>query len=72
MKKQQVRRKAAKKKNPIYIPVGVVWTELILWDFSGNDEVIAHNASELARAIYLNYGLNNFGPKSFGIDDEIT
>lgn len=67
MKKQQLRHKASK---PVTLPVGMVLVELVLWDFSGNADIIRHNANELAKAIQMSYNLNNFGPSSFGIEDE--
>ena len=67
MKKQQLRHKASK---PVTLPVGRVLIELALWDFSGNADIIRHNANELAKAIQMSYHLDNFGPSSFGIEDE--
>jgi hypothetical protein len=67
MKKQQLRHIASK---PVALPVGTVLVELVLWDFSGNADIIRHNANELAKAIQMHYNLNNFGPSSFGIEDE--
>jgi hypothetical protein len=67
MKKQQVKRTAS---NLIYLPIGVVIRELVLWDFSGDEHIIRHNANELAKALQMSYNLDNFGPSSFGIDDE--
>jgi hypothetical protein len=67
MKKQQVRRKALK---PVSLPVGRVILELALWDFSGDEDIICHNANELAKALQMSYNLDNFGPSSFGIEDE--
>lgn len=63
MKKQQVKRNAI-------LPVGRVITDLCLWDFSGNEDVIRHNANELARAIQLSFQLDNFGLESFGLTEE--
>lgn len=70
MKKQQVRRKAVKQKKKLILPIGVVVKELVLWDFSNNEDIIRHNANELARAIQMSYSLDHFGPASFGIEDE--
>lgn len=67
MKKQQVRHTASK---PIYLPVGMVIRELVLWDFSGDEHVIRHNANELAKALQMSYNLDNFGPASFGMEEE--
>lgn len=63
-KKQQVKNKVT------YLPVGMVITQLVLWDFSGNEDIIRHNATELAKALQMSYNLDNFGPASFGIEDE--
>lgn len=67
MKKQQVKRTASK---PIHLPVGVLVRELVLWEFSGDADIIRHNANELARALQMSYNLDNFGPASFGMEDE--
>lgn len=67
MKKQQVKRTASK---PKAIPVGRLIRELVLWDFTQNEDVIRHNANELARAIQLGYNLENFGASSFGLSEE--
>lgn len=69
-KKQQVRRKALKQKVQLILPIGVVVRELVLWDFSNNEDIIRHNASQLAIAIQMRYNLENFGPSSFGIEEE--
>lgn len=45
-------------------------TELVLWVFTDDVDVIRHNANELAKAIQISYQLSNFGPSAFGIDDE--
>jgi hypothetical protein len=70
MKKQQVKRKATKRKNSQIITIGYVITDLILWDFPGDEETVRHTADVVARAIQLSYNLSNFGPSSFGISDE--
>jgi len=67
MKKGQKKRKAASRGS---IPVGVLITDLVLWEFSQDDDLIRHNANQLAQAISLAYNLSNFGPSSFGISDE--
>jgi hypothetical protein len=66
MKKQQVRHIASK---PVCIPVGELIRELVLWDFSGDEHIIRHNANELAKALQMSYNLNNFGPSSFGMEE---
>lgn len=63
-KKQQLKNKET------YLPFGTVITELVLWDFSGNADVIRHNANELAKALQMSYDLSNFGPNCFGIEEE--
>lgn len=70
MKNQRVRHKASLKKFKGAIPIGIVLTEIVIWDFSGNEEIISHNAGELAKALLMTYQLNNFGPISFGLDDK--
>jgi hypothetical protein len=67
MKKQQVKRKATKQ---AAIPVGRLIRELALWEFTGNEDIVRHYASELARAIQLGYNLENFGTQSFGLSEE--
>jgi hypothetical protein len=70
MKKQQVKRKASKKHKQPVIAIGWVVSELVLWDFSQDDDIICHHAGILAKAIQMRYSLDNFGPSSFGIEDE--
>jgi len=70
MKKQQVRHKASINMNKPIRHVGRVVLELAIWDFSGNDDIISHNAGELAKALLMSYQLDHFSPSSFGIDDE--
>lgn len=70
MKKQQLKHKASKKIQSGSIPVGRVILELAIWDFSGDEELIRHNAGQLAKALLMSYQLSNFGPNSFGIEDE--
>jgi hypothetical protein len=67
MKKQTVRHTASSKGS---IPVGYVLRDLVLWDFSGNEDLVRHNATELAKALQMHYNLTNFGPASFGMEDE--
>ena len=70
MKKPKVKRKALKKQKKVMITPGRVILELALWDFTGDDAIIRHNANELARAILTSYNLDNFGPIGFGLKDE--
>lgn len=67
MKKQRVKRTAVK---PLALPVGRVIHELVIWDFTQDDDIIRHNANELARAIQMGYNLENFGASSFGLSEE--
>jgi len=53
-----------------YLPYGRVILELVIWDFSQDENVIRHTANELARAIQLSYSLSNFGTESFGLEGE--
>lgn len=70
MKKQKTKPKATKIQKRLVMPVGVMITELVLWDFSGNEELVRHNANELARAIVMHYNLQNFGPANFGLSED--
>lgn len=70
MKKQQVKRKAAKPKKKLILPEGRVITELIVWSFSDNQDTNRHIANELAKAIQLSNQLDHFGPAVFGLEDE--
>jgi hypothetical protein len=70
MKKQRVRRTAAKKRYMPLITPGKMICELVLWDFSEDEDLIRHNAGELAKAILMSYNLDNFGPKAFGMEEE--
>jgi hypothetical protein len=70
MKKQRLRRKASKEKVVQKVTPGRLVKELVLWDFSGNEELIRHNAGELAKALLMSYNLDNFGPSSFGLEEE--
>jgi hypothetical protein len=65
MKKQQLKRSAKQRT----VPVGEVLIELVVWDFSQDEDVIRHTANELAKAINMHYNINNFGPSSFGLED---
>lgn len=67
MKKQRLKRNAQKK---LILPEGYVVTELVVWTFTDNEDVIRHNANELAKALQMSYQLSNFGPSAFGIEDE--
>lgn len=67
MKKQQLRRNAIKQ---VHLPVGVLIRDLVLWDFSQDEDIIRHNANELAKALQMSYNLENFGAASFGISEE--
>lgn len=49
------------------LPVGVVITDLVLWTFTDNEEVIRHNVEELSKALLYSFHLDNFGPTSFGL-----
>ena len=64
-----MKKKQRLKNKETYLPFGIVITDLVLWDFSGNADVIRHNANELAKALQMSYDLNNFGPHCFGIED---
>ena len=70
MKKQQVRRKAQKKQKKLILPEARVITELSVWSFRESQEINRHIADELAKALQLNYHLNNFGPSVFGLEEE--
>jgi hypothetical protein len=70
MRKQKTKRNALKKQKRLIMPVGVMITELVLWDFSGNEELVRHNANELAKAIVMHYNLQNFGPANFGLSED--
>lgn len=52
------------------IVIGTVFTDLCVWVFDANQDVVRHNANEMARAMHLIYGMQNFNPTSFGIPDE--
>jgi len=64
-----MRKKKKTLKKSAVIPVGQLIPELVIWDFSEDEDVIRHNALELARVIQLSYNLNNFGLASFGMGD---
>jgi hypothetical protein len=52
------------------VPVGMLAKELVLWEFTYNEDIVRHYASELSRAIQLGYSLQNFGTSSFGLSEE--
>jgi hypothetical protein len=52
------------------MPVGIVITELAMWEFSGDEETIRHHVNTLANAIIMGYNLTNFGPGAFNLSDE--
>ena len=64
-----MKKKKKKTKKTAALPVGRLTPELVIWDFSENEDIIRHNALELARVIQLSYNLNNFGLASFGMED---
>lgn len=66
MKKNKTKKKQPKK----YLPYGRVILELVIWDFSQDENIICHTANELAKAIQLSYNLSNFGTHSFGLEEE--
>jgi hypothetical protein len=70
MRKQQLRHLALNYNSGGSLPVGIVLRELVLWDFSEEDEIIRHNAEQLAKAILMSYHLDNFGASSFGLEEE--
>lgn len=49
---------------------GHVFLDLHLWEFSGNEDVIRHNAEELAKGLLLIYNMSNFGVESFGLSEK--
>jgi hypothetical protein len=64
------KKKVTAKKAPVIVPVGVVLTELVIWEFSQDEAVICHLSEQLCRAMLLSYNLQNFGVASFGISEE--
>lgn len=64
MKKKKNRNTEMRK----VLPVGVVITDLVLWTFTDNEEVIRHNVEELSKALLYSFHLDNFGPTSFGLN----
>lgn len=67
MKKQQHRRNAQK---PTILPEGHLVVDLVIWSFTDDEDIIRHNADQLAKAIQLGYQLKNFGPSMFDLDEE--
>lgn len=66
MKKQTLRHTAS---TPLIRTIGHVQTELAVWDFHDDEELTRHIATQLAKAIMMNYNMGNFGPESFGLED---
>ena len=69
MKKKKT-KKQAKQIIKKAIPIGVVVPELTLFVFGDTEEVIRHTASQIAMAIQMRFHLDNFGPTSFGLEEE--
>lgn len=44
--------------------------DLVIWSFTDDEDIIRHNADQLAKAIQLGYQLKNFGPSMFDLDEE--
>jgi len=53
------------------IPVGAVLTDLVIWSSDSTEEIIRHQANQIAAAIQMSFNLRNFGPNAFGIEEEI-
>jgi hypothetical protein len=70
MKKKKTQKNKATKNQPQYLPFGVVINELTLWVFSNDEDLIRHNANELAKALHMSYNLSNFGVSSFGLQED--
>jgi hypothetical protein len=62
MKKKQNKKGA--------IPIGTVILDICVWDFSGQEEVTRHIANQIARAVYITYGINNFSADVFNMTNE--
>lgn len=62
--------KSKKTKTIGSVIMGTVILDLAIWDFTGDPDIIRHNANELSKAILFSYQLSNFGPQSFGIPDD--
>lgn len=70
MKKQILRRNAAKeKKQPMRVQ-GQVVLDLAIWCFEEDEDLIRHTADQLAKALHVSYNMDNFGPQSFGLTEE--
>ena len=69
MKHKKAKPKTAKKPARA-IPVGIVITDLVLYAFNDSEEVIRHNAGQIALAIQLRFNLEHFGPSAFGLNNE--
>ena len=49
---------------------GIVMLELSMWVFEADDDVLDFHANQICRAFMLNYGIQNFGVKAFGYEEE--
>jgi hypothetical protein len=47
---------------------GYVITDLVVWDFSKDEEIACHIAEQVAKAIIMSYNMGNFGPDSFNFN----
>jgi hypothetical protein len=70
MKKQPLRRTAQKTEYKPQISVGKVLEELTVWSFGHDKHEVRHIIEQMSKAIQMNFHLNNFGTRSFGISEE--
>jgi hypothetical protein len=68
MKKQILRRSAALQHHKPIIIIGQVIHELSVWDFGEDAYITCHNINQIAKALEMNYNLQNFGTESFGLE----
>lgn len=62
---------STKVKQSLGTPVlGQVILELSMWNFDSDPMTVEYHVEQLAKAILLNYGIQNFGVGSFGISEE--
>lgn len=42
-----------------------VITDLVVWQFTHDKEIVSHIAEDIAKVIIVSYNMGNFGPDSF-------
>jgi hypothetical protein len=73
-KKPVPKLKKAKKAAPVRLSrtkvLGQPMLNMSIWVFDADPDIIQFHADEICRAFLLHFGVQNFGVKSFGYEEE--